>query len=69
MTTSILTWPPALIRLFFIVFMGVWDPSNQLKAELASNLPRKMREMVKYDAEFTNFRSKMPAIKIIEAKY
>ena len=29
MATSILTWPPALIQVFFI-FIGVWDPSKQL---------------------------------------
>lgn len=55
MATSILTRPPALIR-FFNCFYGVWDPSNQLEAELASNLPRELRKMVEYGLEFTNFR-------------
>ena len=52
MAASILTWPPASIRFF----MGVWDPSNQLEAELASNLPRELLKMVEYDMEIENFR-------------
>ena len=55
MATSILTWPPALIQ-FFNCFYGVWDPSNQLEAELASNLPREMCKMVEYETGFDNFR-------------
>ena len=53
MATSILKWPPASI--LFFCFMGVWEPSNQLEAELASNLPQEMYEMVEYDIKFANF--------------
>ena len=55
MTTSILTWPHALIQ-FFKIFSGVWEPSNQLEADLASNLAQESCKMVEYDIEFTNFR-------------
>ena len=55
MATSILTWPPALIR-FFNCFYGVWDPSNQLEAELASNLPHKLCKMFEYELEIKDFR-------------
>ena len=37
-------------------FMGVWDPSEQLAPELASNLPQELCKMVEYDIEFANFR-------------
>ena len=40
----------------FNCFMGVWDPSNQLEAELASNLPRVICKMVECDINFANFR-------------
>ena len=36
--------------------MGGSDPSNQLEAELASNLPREMCKMIEYDIAFVNFR-------------
>ena len=36
--------------------MGVWDPSSQLEAELASNLRREMCKMVEYEMKFENFR-------------
>ena len=36
--------------------MVFWDPSNQLEAELASNLPREMCKMVEYETGFDNFR-------------
>ena len=42
--------------ILFVVFMGVWDPSNQLEAELALNLPQEMCKMVGYEMKFEDFR-------------
>ena len=39
--------PLRFIRLFNC-FYGVWDPSNYLETELASNLPQKLRQIVGY---------------------
>ena len=55
LATFLLTRPPALIYVF-LTFMRVWGPSNQLEAELASNLPREMCKMVEYETGFDNFR-------------
>ena len=54
MAASILTWPPLSIH-FFVY--GVWHSSNQLEAELASNLPWIMCKIAEYDIKFANFKS------------
>ena len=36
--------------------MGVWEPSNQLEADLASNLPQELLKIVEYEMEFEDFR-------------
>jgi hypothetical protein len=36
--------------------MSVWDPSNELRAELSSILPLKLFQMVEYEMEYEHFR-------------
>ena len=48
--------------MIFLFFIGVWDLSNQLEAELALNLPQEMCKTVGYEMKFGDFRFGMKPI-------